>query len=204
MRQLGSPTTFETVKVVGTFGGEGLSLFVPADKKGEWVMLPPNFKITIDDGSTPYDLEIDCAVNTETNVVEIIQFKATKRKVQIQDNGLRNISLAAIRNEAIRAIGEIMTEGKDGKLHGTLLGKRKTQMSDEVVRRAVNRKKANSRDLNQAKQMVNFARAQIEKGRKDWLERTLKEFNTTRPTFYRHAEMAKFSARQLKRKAKKK
>lgn len=204
MRQLGSPTTFETVKVVGKFGGKGLSLFVPADKKGEWVMLPPTFKVTIDDGSTPYDLEIDCAVNTETNVVEIIQFKATKRKVQIQDNGLKNISLAAIRNEAIRAIGEIMTEGKDGKLHGTLLGKRKTQMSDDVVRRAVNRQNANSRDLNQAKQIANFARALIEKGVNDWLEQTLEEFNISRATYYRAAEFAKFSARPLKRKVKKK
>jgi hypothetical protein len=204
MRQLGSPTTFETVKVVGKFGGKGLSLFVPADKKGEWVLLPPTFKVTIDDGSAPYDLEIDCAVNAETKVVEIVAFKATKRKVQIQDNGLKSISLAAIRNEAIRRIGEIMTEGKDGKLHGSLFPPRKTQMSDDVLRRAVNRQNANSRDLNQAKQIANFARAQIEKGQKDWLEQTLKEFNISRATYYRNADFAKFNARQLKRKAKKK
>lgn len=202
MRQIHSPTTFETVKVVGNFGGERLHLLVPADKKGEWVILPPTFKITIDDGSAPFDIEIDCAVNGETKVLELVSFKATKRKVQIQDNALRKISLAAIRAEAVRQIGELMIEGKDGKLHSKLFEPKKP-ISEDVLRRALTRPKKNTRDLNEAKQITNFARALIEKGVKDWREQTQKEFNISKATFYRYAKEAKFKAQPLKRKAKK-
>lgn len=201
MRQMHSPTTFETVKVVGSWGGKRLHLLVPADKKGEWVILPPTFKITIDDGSAPYNIEIDCAVNPENNVLEIVSFKATKRKVQIQDNALRKISLAAIRAEAIRRIGEIMHEGKDGKLHSKPFEPKK-QFSEDVIRRALIRPKKNSRDLNEAKQITNFARALVEKGFKDWRQRTEKEFNISKATYYRYAKEVKFEARPLKRKAK--
>ena len=203
MRQLGSPTTFETVKVVGSFGGKRLHLFVPADKKGEWLSLPPTFKITIDDGSAPYDIEIDCAVNSEKNVLEIVGFKATKRTVQIQDNALRKISLAAIRAQAIREIGMTFFEGKDGKLHSKLLEPKKP-ISDDVIRRALNRPKKNSRDLNEAKQITNFARALKEKGVKDWRQQTQKEFGLTKATYYRYAKEAKFKESSIKRKAKKK
>ena len=203
MRQLGSPTTFETVKVVGSFGGKGLHLFVPADKKGEWLSLPPKFKVTIDDGSAPYDIEIDCAVNSEKNVLEIVSFKATKRTVQIQDNTLRKISLAAIRAQAIRAIGITFYEGEDGKLHSKLL-EPTNPISDDVLARALYRPKKNKRDLNYGKQITNFARALKEKGVKDWRQQTQKEFGLTKATYYRYAKEAKFKASSIKRKAKKK
>ena len=202
MRQMGSPTTFETVKVVGSFGGKRIHLFVPGDKKGEWVMLPPKFKVTIDDGSAPYDIEIDCAVNGEKRILEIVSFKATKRETQIQDNVLRNISLAAIRAEAVRRIGELMTEGKDGKLHSKLFEPKKP-ISDDVVQRAIYRPRKNKRDLNEARQITNFARALVEKGVKDWRQQTQKEFGLTKAAYYRWAKDVNFKASKFKRKAKK-
>jgi hypothetical protein len=203
MRQIDSPTTFETVKVVGQFGNNKLHLFVPADRKGEWFGIPPTFQVTIDDDSELYKIEMNCAVNPETNVVEIVEFKATKRDVQIQDGALRKISLAAIRNEAIRAIGEIYTEGKDGKIHGNFLAPRRT-VSDDVVRRGVRRQRNNSFDPERAKQIADFARALVDKGEKNWLQMTLQEFSLSRAEYYRDVKGAKFSVRQHKRKAKKK
>jgi len=203
MRQIGSASTFETVKVVGKLGGKRLHLFVPADRKGEWFMLPPTFKITIDDGSTPYDIEIDCAVNSEKKILEIVSFKATKRAIQIQDNALRKISLAAIRAEAIRAIGELMIEGKDGKLHSKLFEPKKP-ISDDVVARAIYRPRQNKRDVNHARQITNFARALVENGVKDWRQQTQNEFGLTKAAYYRWAKDVNFKASKYKRKAKKK
>ena len=200
---MGSSTTFETVKVVGSFGGKRLHLFVPGDKKDEWVMLPPKFKVIIDDGSAPYDIEIDCAVNGEKKILEIVSFKATKRETQIQDHVLRKISLAAIRAEAVRRIGELMIQDKDGKLHSKLFEPKK-QFSDEAVARALYRPKVNKRDPNYGRQITNFARALREKGVKDWRDQTFKEFGLTKSTYYRYAQEARFKASSIKRKAKEK
>lgn len=203
MRQLRPPTTFETVQVVGNFGGKRQHLLVPADRKGEWLVVPPTFKVLIDDETTPYKLEMKCAVNTKNNVVEIVSFKATKRHVQIQDNGLKSISLAAIRAEAIRRIGLLMIKGEDGQFHSNLLEPKK-DVSQYVIHRAVDRRKQNTRDLNEAKQIANFARALIEKGVKDWRQQTEKEFCISKAGYYRYAKQAKFKAKEQIRKAKKK
>ena len=206
MRQMNSPTTFETVKIQASFGGKGLHLFVPADKKGEWLMLPPKFAVEIDDGSIPFDLVIEFEVDTEKQVIETTSFKATKRKAQITSKSLRDIPLATIRTEAIRQVGLLMLQGKDGKLHSRL-NEVKKPISEDAIRRAIRRKNLNTRDPNESKQIANFAAALMRKQVEDWSGKTQSEFGISRATMNRHFEVADFSPRNfqktIKRKAKK-
>lgn len=173
-------------------------IFIPGERKGEWVVLPDKFVITEWDVGLPYDLAVTFKVSVE-NGCEIEKFEATKKDIEITNKGLSKIKLAALLAEAIDLAGITMKE-ENGVLKGSILEMKQKHFSEDVIKRATKKRRKNSVSFNEAKRVADYARRLIEKGDPNWSAKTMKAFSITRATMNRRFEIAKFKpAKQIKK-----
>lgn len=177
-------------------------IFIPGERKGEWVALPDRFVITEWDSPMPYDLSVTFKVSVE-NGVEIEKFEATKKGVEITSAGLRKINFGELLADAIDFAGMNFKDDGKGSLEGSLLKMNEKRYSEDVKKHATKKRRKNSVKHDDAKRIADHARRLIDQGDPNWAEKTWKAFNITRATMNRRFEMVKFKPAEHKQKRKK-
>ena len=175
------------------------SIFIPGERRGEWVVLPTKFAITEWDKGD-YVVSVAFKVSVE-NGVQIEKFEAAKKDVEITSKGLSKIPLGSLLAEAIDLVGITMKEDK-GVLKGSILEMGQNKYSEDVKKRATIKRRKNSLEYDDAKRVADHARRLIDQGDPNWVEKTTKAMGVSRAGMYRRFEIAKFNPTKHKQKRK--
>ena len=173
-------------------------IFVPGERRGEWVAIPDSFVIEFEDPRLPYDVCCSFKASVE-NGLEIVKFEVVKKDIQITNKGLSKVPVAMLLAMAIDEVGVTMKPDGKGSLKGSLLEIKEKGYSDDVKKRATKKRRKNSVSLEEAKRVADFARRLIDQGDRNWSPKTQSAFSIDRATMNRRFVLAKFKPAAYKR-----